>query len=96
MVHHSKDKVPRKLMDMYPQSLVDWIGKNYEVIECKSPVIMDSDGNEGIADGLMLMGYTKNIDSLPWLLQQGMPAVWNACRTIFHKHCGVKIPKGFS
>ena len=91
MVHHSKDKVPRKLMDMYPQSLVDWIGKNYEVIECKSPVIMDSDGNEGIADGLITVikrlpeGIEKT-ENLPFIFNPEIQSSWVTPKILIRSH----------
>ena len=91
MVHHSKDKVPRKLMDMYPQSLVDWIGKNYEVIECKSPVIMDSDGNEGIADGLITVikrlpeGIEKT-GNLPFIFNPEIQSSWVTPKILIRSH----------
>ena len=78
-------------MDMYPQSLVDWIGKNYEVIECKSPVIMDSDGNEGIADGLITVikrlpeGIEKT-ENLPFIFNPEIQSSWVTPKILIRSH----------
>lgn len=52
MVHHSKDKVPRDMIERCLPAYFPYIGKNYEIIEVKNPVMIDSKGEEGIADGV--------------------------------------------
>ena len=91
MVHHSKDKVPRNLISMYPQEYIDWIGKDYEVIECLNTVITDIDGNEGIADTLikvrerMPQRIDKN-ENPPFIHNSEIQSSWITPKILIRSH----------